>query len=126
MAGTKPYQLSSATQSASTNHAGSVTANYDAAGNLLTMHVVRTATGCVGGNCSTSYDYQWDEVGRLTRARRKEAAIYTADLRYAYDATDRRTQRPARWGPAPRTPPTFSTPSSYVAVHTTAPQRRWI
>jgi RHS repeat-associated protein len=89
----KPYQFIAASQSGSASHAGSVTAGYDAAGSLLSLTVNRTTTDCVGGNCTLSYDYQWDEVGRLTRARRKEGATHVADLRYAYDSNDQRVRK---------------------------------
>jgi RHS repeat-associated protein len=89
----KPYQLLSSSQSTSPTQAGTVAATYDSAGNLLTLAVTRTVTTCVGGNCTLSYDYQWDELGRLTRARRKEGAAFVADLRYTYDVGDQRVRK---------------------------------
>jgi hypothetical protein len=52
-----------------------------------------------GADCSQVFGYEWDEVGRLTRARRWDVAtlpaitdplpngLPEADLRYSYDAT---------------------------------------
>jgi len=69
-----PYQLRSATNRGgpgSTTRAGDLVAAYDDAGNLTTLIVKRDGT-CLptGASCSTRFAYDWDEVGRLVRARR--------------------------------------------------------
>jgi RHS repeat-associated protein len=92
----KPYQLQSA--SAGGTNGGSLGATYDDAGNLTALSVSRAGT-CVpaGPNCSQSFTYDWDEVGRLVHARRFDGGATTtaAELVYAYDATDNRTLKTA-------------------------------
>ena len=41
------------------------------------------------------YDYEWDEVGRLTKATRKDNGALAAELTYAYDASDQRVRKSA-------------------------------
>jgi RHS repeat-associated protein len=48
---------------------GNLFAYYDPAGNLAGMTVYRDGA-CEGGRCAQVYRYDWDEVGRLARARR--------------------------------------------------------
>ncbi|MBK8997997.1 MAG: RHS repeat-associated core domain-containing protein [Myxococcales bacterium] len=105
----KPYQLKSADNtSLGGGKTGKLAAQYDASGNLARMHVQRAGT-CLPANsdCSQVYDYQWDEVGRLARARRWDVttlppmsdlppdADLAADLRYGYDAGDQRVIKTA-------------------------------
>ncbi|MBN2195457.1 MAG: hypothetical protein JW751_21745 [Polyangiaceae bacterium] len=99
------YQLQSA-EIAGTG-GGRVDTKYDAAGNLVRMNLRRDGT-CLGGpTCSARFDYQWDEVGRLVRARRWDTEQLSdvgddlpdgdpaADLRYLYDAGDQRVLKTA-------------------------------
>jgi RHS repeat-associated protein len=108
----KPYQLASAQQSAAGgSFNGSLTASYDAMGNTTSLSVFRpTVTGALcmpnGAACSQRFAYSWDEVNRLVRARRWDAApaalgaasaalpaaVPNADLQYAYDASDARVR----------------------------------
>ena len=102
----KPYQLTHA-KIADGPKAGELWAKYDDAGNLTRLNVRRDGT-CLGGTCSQRFEYRWDEVGRLVRARRWDtnAGIATinadlptedpaADLRNAYDAGDQRVIKEA-------------------------------
>ncbi len=102
-----PYQLAAATNESPTpgNKEGALEAQYDAAGNLSSLNVRRRGT-CkpyAGQLCSHKYRYEWDEVGRLTRARRWDVATsidlsdhsipttaVKADMRYEYDESDSR------------------------------------
>ncbi|HEY5958476.1 MAG TPA: RHS repeat-associated core domain-containing protein, partial [Polyangiaceae bacterium] len=98
----------------STGITATITTKFDAAGNMTRLGVVRPAnkcaqmhngTGMANPPCSQFYAYDYDEVGRLYRARRWDssassynaetqdiAALGTAaiDLRYRYDASDQR------------------------------------
>ncbi len=86
----KPYQLSTAQQPS-----GSLQTNYDATGNLTQLVVNRSGT-CLGtGSCNQTFDYTWDEVGRLVRAQRRESGATVADLWYSYDAGDQRVLKTA-------------------------------
>jgi RHS repeat-associated protein len=91
---------------------GNVDTVYDAAGNLTRLDVERNGT-CLGGQCSQSFEYRWDEVGRLVRARRWDVAGSSlttpsaalpndsevdADLEYVYDASDDRVLKTAHSG----------------------------
>jgi RHS repeat-associated protein len=111
----KPYQLQSASnESLGGTRTGATGARYDAAGNLTRLDVERNGT-CLGGQCSQRFDYRWDEVGRLTRARRWDVAGSSlttpdaalpndsdvdADLEYVYDENDDRVLKTARAGSA--------------------------
>jgi RHS repeat-associated protein len=111
----KPYQLVSASnESLGGTRTGTTAAKYDAAGNLTRLDVERNGT-CLGGQCSQRFDYRWDEVGRLTRARRWDVAGSSlttpdaalpddsevdADLEYVYDENDDRVLKAARDGSA--------------------------
>lgn len=98
-----PHQLTAA--------GGLISAAYDAAGNLSALRVDRAAPCSEsGGRCALRFIYDWDEVGRLARARRWDeiaasapgpvdgtvpAAAPDADLRYRYEATGVRLLRSA-------------------------------
>ncbi len=104
---TKPYQLTSATGTTSTRD-GSLTIAYDDAGNTTSTALQRNGT-CVPStaSCSQRFVYDWDEVGRLARARRWDLAspgnatdplpgmTPNAELRYAYDGSDTRVLKTA-------------------------------
>jgi RHS repeat-associated protein len=114
-AGDKPYQLKSATNDALGGaRTGAVDTVYDAAGNLTRLDVERNGT-CLGAQCSQRFEYRWDEVGRLVRARRWDVAGSSlttpdaalpndsevdADVEYIYDASDDRVLKTARAGSA--------------------------
>ncbi len=101
-----PYQLKAA--AATGGRGGSLTAAYDAAGNMLSLAVTRKGT-CLPGtaNCTQRFAYDWDEVGRLVSARRWDLATTgsatsllptttaSAQLEYAYDASDARVLKTA-------------------------------
>jgi RHS repeat-associated protein len=107
--GNKPYQLKTATQG-SGSRSGEVKTLYDDAGNLTRLDVKRNGP-CLpaGANCSQRFDYRWDEVGRMVRARRWDVtaaslgspsdplptAAAAADLNYGYDAGDQRVLKTA-------------------------------
>ena len=94
-----PYQLQSAGTGAT--QGGSLTAVYDDAGNLSSMAVSRPgnclAPPSLSAVCSQRFVYEWDERGRLSRARRWDLAssglatdpvpsgVPAAELRHAYD-----------------------------------------
>jgi RHS repeat-associated protein len=111
----KPYQLKTATNSSlvgSTGITATVTTKYDNAGNLTRLGVVRPSGKCVSmhngtamasPSCSQFYAYDYDEVGRLSRARRWDSSAQSfnpdtfdvnttasIELRYRYDANDQR------------------------------------
>src|SRR5690606_9081011 len=111
----KPYQLTAAeipeTQSA---RSGRLETRYDAAGHMTKLYLERDgpclfAGGSAANACNQLFDYRWDEVGRLKRARRwdgspalsagPDGALPTtapaADLRYGYDAGDQRVIKQA-------------------------------
>lgn len=104
-----PYQLTAASNEATAGaHAGHLAARYDEAGNLVELVVARSgACRPVGRVCSQRFAYDWDEVGRLARARRWDlatpGAIGTplpsstpaAELRYAYGGDDERVLKTA-------------------------------
>jgi RHS repeat-associated protein len=96
-AGVGPYQLQSAAGSdpALGGHVGT---SYDGAGNLTSLTVARSGP-CLpaGASCAQQFLYDWDEVGRLVRARRLDggAATPSADLSYVYDASDERILKAA-------------------------------
>jgi RHS repeat-associated protein len=110
----KPYQLRAATNEAfGGTRTGTVGARYDAAGNLTRLDVKRNGA-CLGASqCSQRFEYRWDEVGRLVRAKRWDVAASAitvpdaplpndaevdADLEYGYDASDERILKTARDG----------------------------
>ncbi len=100
--GTAPYQLNSAAGTGGAR-AGSLTAAYDASGNVTSLAVTRAGPCLPAGSlCSQRFGYDWDEVGRLVHARRWDTAmpgaassplptsVPRAELRYAYDASNDR------------------------------------
>jgi len=100
-AANKPYQLKSATLSGA--RGGTVRAKYDDSGHMVRMDLARSGPCLpVGATGSQRFAYEWDEVGRLGRARRWDTApgssiddplpggAPAADLRYTYDAGDQR------------------------------------
>jgi RHS repeat-associated protein len=107
-----PYQLKSATQPGS--NGGSLETHYDAAGNLTRLLVDRSGS-CLPtlptqASCDQWFEYTWDEVGRLSRARRwdglnlatanvdtdpEPGSTPAADLTYRYDADDNRVLKTA-------------------------------
>jgi RHS repeat-associated protein len=110
-AGGKPYQLTAATNETANPAAsrqGRLTAKYDDAGYLTSMAVARRGP-CLplGAACSQRFVYDWDEVGRLARARRWDLAdagaasdpapsrVADVELRYAYDGSDMRVLKTA-------------------------------
>ncbi len=108
-AGAGPYQLQGASGGAAPRD-GALTTKYDDAGSLVGLVLVRNAGApCLpsGDACSQRFVYDWDEVGRLARARRWDGSSLGApgdpspdstpavDLRYTYDATDDRTLKTA-------------------------------
>lgn len=96
-----PYQLKRATGAGS--RGGTLTAAYDAAGNLSRLTVDRNGFCTTPAVCSQVYRYEWDELNRLQRARRWDFGDVDADapptvtdgtevvdLRFRYDAEDNR------------------------------------
>ena len=90
---------------------------YDASGSMRAVTVSRGGD-CLGGTCSQHYVYEWDEVGRLSRARRwdtdaagadelanaaavenSDADVYAGqadvELGYIYDGSDQRVVKTA-------------------------------
>jgi RHS repeat-associated protein len=113
-AGEKPYQLRSASNDAfGGTRTGAAATHYDAAGNLTRLDVRRNGP-CLGtAECNQRFDYRWDEVGRLVRAKRWDVAASAitvpeaelpddaevdADLEYVYDASDERILKTAHAG----------------------------
>lgn len=105
----KPYQLASADNTGtSSSRSGTLETTYDAAGNLKRLQVDRNGP-CLpsGADCNQVFGYEWDEVGRLSRAKRWDvatlpaitdplpSAIPDAHLKYAYDAGDQRVLKTA-------------------------------
>ena len=83
------YKLASAESQVGARQ-GELTTQYDSAGNLVSMDVSRGGTCTVLDGCTDQhYEYEWDEVGRLVRARRDAAA----DLSFSYDASDQRVRK---------------------------------
>jgi RHS repeat-associated protein len=104
-----PYRLQAASLSTGGGtRDGSLTTAYDDAGNLASLALARAGT-CLpaGADCSQRFVYEWDEAGRLTRARRWDLAnpglatdpppsgTPAAELRYAYDGGNQRTLKTA-------------------------------
>jgi RHS repeat-associated protein len=101
-----PYQLVGASDPSA--NAGGLAAAYDAAGNMTGLVVTRSGT-CLpaGATCSHRFVYDWDEAGRLVRARRWDLAspgaptdplpevAPAADVRTTYDAPDTRVLKAA-------------------------------
>ena len=106
----KPYQLRSASniEGVADGREGQLWTKYDVAGNLTRLDLRRMGPCLPSGDCSQRFEYRWDEVGRLERARRWDtstdlgdvdgavpASIPAADLRYVYDASDQRILKEA-------------------------------
>jgi RHS repeat-associated protein len=111
-----PHQIRSASNrslAASSTRKGDLSASYDAAGNLQRL-IVRRDGACVPStaSCWQRFDYDWDEVGELVRARRWDLSVAErstfastavdpptrtpdADLRYGYDANGVRVLKTA-------------------------------
>ena len=91
-----------------TTRSGKLDTAYDAAGNLTRLAVRRDGP-CLpsGASCFQVFDYEWDEVGRLDRARRWDPSLSpkatdplpnskpAVELLYAYDASDMRVLKTA-------------------------------
>jgi RHS repeat-associated protein len=88
-----PDQITSAAE-------GKIDARYDASGNLASLTVRRSICADPVGRCMHRFIYDWDETGKLARARRWDyaeipsdeptypavpAGNTAADLRYRYD-----------------------------------------
>ncbi len=105
----QPYQLKGASGGAAPRD-GAVSTAYDDAGNLVGMSIARNGGApCLPDTtaCSQRFAYEWDEAGRMVRARRWDGAglgVVTdpvptasaaADLTYAYDDHDARVRKTA-------------------------------
>ncbi len=108
----QPYQLKTASNESASGgglRTGHLSTQYDKAGNLTDLAVVRKGP-CLsvdGGSCTQRFHYDWDEAGRLVRARRWDVGgaptatdplpttTAAADLTYAYDAGDMRVRKAA-------------------------------
>jgi RHS repeat-associated protein len=100
-----PHQIKRATIT-SGSHTGTLTAQYDAAGNMVSLYVDRNSGACVpASSCAQVFKYEYDELNRLQRARRWDMSDVNpdadplptvndgdeaVDLRYRYDADDNR------------------------------------
>ena len=107
-----PNQIASASLTATTGASGALATNYDAAGNMVRLGLQRGGTCTAGSPCTQIFDYDWDEVGHLARARRYDLtgsetpATYpwpslpshpaAADSVYAYDAGGGRVIRASK------------------------------
>ncbi len=81
-AATGPYRLTGASNRAvASPNRGDLSVAYDASGNMTRMLLKRDGPCLTANvlNCWQRYDYEWDEVGQLQRARRWD--LNTADLR---------------------------------------------
>jgi RHS repeat-associated protein len=101
------YQLRGAT-GATSQRDGALSAHYDDAGHLVGLSIQRNGP-CLpaGATCSMRFVYDWDEAGRLARARRWDLATPgqanepapeappAVELRYAYDGGDQRVLKAA-------------------------------
>ena len=56
---------------------------------MAALEVTRNGP-CIGACGSQRFEYEWDEVGRLTLARRLDGLDLGAEVKYLYDATDSR------------------------------------
>jgi RHS repeat-associated protein len=98
--GLRPHQLIAANNTGSGARDGSLAAQYDITGNLFVLEVRRNGPCLPAGSvCSQYFLYDWDEVGRLVRARRWDAVVGTfhpsltppsAMVDYLYNAADER------------------------------------
>jgi RHS repeat-associated protein len=109
-----PYQLKRAevpsAPGSSNARTGELAARYDDSGNLIRLDVDRNGP-CIptGAQCSHVFLYEWDELNRLSRARRYDRANLDADappdvsadtakveLSYRYDADGNRVIKTAK------------------------------
>lgn len=87
---------------------GQANVKYDAAGSMTLLTVKRNGP-CLpaGAICSQAYVYEWDEVGRMVRAKRWDitnpvdltgppSGVPEVDLAYAYDGSAERVLKTAR------------------------------
>jgi RHS repeat-associated protein len=113
----KPYQLTRASnKGVGGGREGELWTAYDVAGNLTRLDIDRDGPCLVSSNvpsptddCSQRFEYRWDEVNRLVRARRWDTPVNlgnftagafpsgtpAADLRNLYDAGDQRVLKEA-------------------------------
>jgi len=104
-AGGHPYQLMSATNKSgpSTSRSGKVDVTYDAMGNVQRTNLERNGACLpVGSPCSSRWNLQYDEGGRLSRIFRWDVPAAslppmdtdnparTRDLQFLYDESDQR------------------------------------
>jgi RHS repeat-associated protein len=103
-----PYRLTGANGGTGTR-GGTLSAVYDAAGNLSSMPVNRSGPcSPLAQSCNQRFAYDWDEVGRLVQARRWDQLLgagtassplptTTANVRlqYTYDSSDGRVLKTA-------------------------------
>ena len=105
-AGGHPYQLKSANNKSgpATTRNGQVDVAYDAMGNISRINLERNGPCLPAGSpCSSRWDLQYDEVGRLSRIFRADmptaslppigsdgGAMVRRDLRFLYDESDER------------------------------------
>jgi len=98
------YKLQSATNGSASSRQGTLNATYDDGGNLIALDVARTGPCVPVGKCTNQhFEYEWDEVGRLTRARRwdmqnpdtipPDVDPTDADLTFTYDTSDQRVRK---------------------------------
>jgi RHS repeat-associated protein len=100
-----PYQLKSASNKtgAATTRSGAVNVAYDAMGNVKRINLERNGACLPAGSpCSSRWDLQYDEVGRLSRVLRLDVPAAslppmgtnttgrTRDLQFLYDESDER------------------------------------
>jgi len=100
-----PYQLKSASNKtgATTTRSGAVDVAYDAMGNVKRINLERNGACLPAGSpCSSRWDLQYDEVGRLSRISRLDVPTAslppmgtnttgrTRDLQFMYDESDER------------------------------------
>src|SRR6185369_3243157 len=100
-----PYQLKSASNKSgpATTRSGAVDVAYDAMGNVKRINLERNGACLPAGSpCSSRWDLQYDEVGRLSRIFRldvptaslppmgTDTASRTRDLQFLYDESDER------------------------------------
>ncbi len=95
------YQLKSANNKDKGGvRTGNLNATYDASGNLVTLNVERMGP-CIPAGDACKYqhfEYLWDEVGSLVRARRWDSPNWdtippAAELEYAYDGAGQRSRK---------------------------------
>ncbi|MCL2823881.1 MAG: RHS repeat-associated core domain-containing protein, partial [Polyangiaceae bacterium] len=97
--GNDGYKLVAASNDGTSARHGSLGAVYDLGGNLIELNVGRNGPCVPAYSCSSQhFEYQWDEVGRLIRARRWDtqnpaAVPPDADLSFAYDSSNQRVRK---------------------------------